>query len=322
MKPPMDKFPTGRRGARKYWVVFLKGIAMGAADSVPGVSGGTIAVITRIYDELICSIRSVNLVAIGVLFRQGPRTAWAYINGNFLLALLAGILLSLRISAAFVLSILNDFFEPVMAFFIGLVLASCWLLRGEMGPLRPMVLLTLTVGVLLTVGVGSIAPLRGAEISSGYLFLCGLVAICAMILPGISGAFLLLVLGVYDYVLTALVEFDVSRILVFGGGCIIGLLAFSRFLAWMLRGYRELAYGFLNGMLAASVYILWPWQQAVSFYQDRSGMLVPLEKQLVLPHHYEQLTGQDPRLLAVVMFCLLGVSLVLVLEKLFRGSVD
>lgn len=308
-------------GLRKYLTLFFKGMAMGAADSVPGVSGGTIAVITRIYDELIYSIRSVDITAFRLLLTEGIGRAWNYINGTFLLVLACGILLSLRLSAGLVLTLLEHNFEVLMAFFVGLVIASSWSLKSECGRWRWLTVSMLLAGMMLTLLVSSLSPYT-AEIGYGYLFLCGLVAICAMILPGLSGAFLLLVLGVYNFVLEALVNLELLTILVFAAGCLTGLLAFSRLLSWTLSRYREYSYAFLTGMLLASVYVLWPWQQVDRYYKDSDGESHVLQAHNVWPTEYELLTGQDPRLVAVLVSCVLGVVLIAGFDKLFRKSVD
>jgi putative membrane protein len=305
---------------KTFWV-FLKGMAMGLADSVPGVSGGTIAVITGIYDEIIFSIRSINLNALRILFVSGIKPAWASINGTFLLALLVGALLSLRLSAQFVLLLLDGFFAPMMAFFTGLVLCSCWYLKDKLGAWNWQRSVFMLGGIGLTIAVSSLSPQSGT-ISSGYLFICGMIAICAMILPGLSGAFLLLMLGVYDYVLNALVNLEIVSIVIFAAGCSLGLLLFSRLIAWALEHYHELSYAFLFGMLVASVYVLWPWQQVVSTYTDHDGLQQPLEKANVLPGNYEQLTEQDPQWLLVLVALVAGCLLIVVFDKLFRKSAD
>jgi putative membrane protein len=317
----MSSNQTAEGDFKKTLVVFLKGMAMGLADSVPGVSGGTIAVICDIYDEIIFSIRSVNLIALQRLFNEGVKPAWSYINGTFLLALLCGALLSLRLSASFVLLMLDNYFAPMMAFFTGLVICSCWYLKEKLGNWDWQVLVAVAGGVGLTLIVSSLSPQSGT-ISNAYLFVCVMVAICAMILPGLSGAFLLLMLGVYDYVLGALVSFDLITILIFAAGCVLGLLLFSRIIGWALKHYHQLSYAFLFGMLIASIYVLWPWQQTLNFYTDHDGNQQSLEKANVLPGSYEQLTGQDPQLLLVLLCLVSGCLLIVVFDKLFRKSAD
>ncbi|MBL4819789.1 MAG: DUF368 domain-containing protein [Gammaproteobacteria bacterium] len=312
---------SGKPLQKNYPLLLLKGMAMGAADSVPGVSGGTIAVIARIYDELIYSIRSIDTRALKLLISEGIKPAWDYINGTFLVVLLCGIVVSLRISAGIVLVLLDNYFEPLMAFFIGLVISSCWFLKAEFGRWNGKIVLAIALGMTLTLLVGSLSP-QSASVSNWYLYFCGLIAICAMILPGLSGAFLLLLLGVYDYMLGALVSLEIVTIAVFIAGCVTGLLLFSRVLAWALKHYRNLSYAFLSGMLLASAYVLWPWQMALSYYTDREGQSQMLEKANVWPGNYESLTGLDPQLV-LVLLCLVGGCVVIVgFNKLFRDPVD
>lgn len=310
------------RTAQRYLILFSKGLAMGAADSVPGVSGGTIAVITRIYDELIYSLRSIDVVALRLLLQGQPRAAWAYINGSFLLVLLCGIVLSLRLSAGTVLWLMDNYYEPLMAFFIGLVLASSWYLKQRFVATSSATGVALVLGALLTIGVSAISPRASTEVGPVYLFFCGMLGICAMILPGLSGAFLLLLLGVYEYLLAALIAWHWSVILIFLSGCVLGLLGFSRLLSWTLRHYHDLSYAFLTGMLVASMWVLWPWQEALSFSIDSHGQLHALEKANLLPQNYLLATGQDPRWLAVLLALGAGLLLIIGFEKLFSKSVD
>ena len=295
---------------------------MGAADSVPGVSGGTIAVISRIYDELIYSLRAIDSQALRLLFKGEVKNAWRHINGSFLLTLLLGIALSLRLSAGTVLLLLENYFAPLMAFFIGLVLASSWYLKGRFVAAGAGVWFALCAGVLLTLAVSALSPQSAVQISLPYLFFCGLLAICAMILPGLSGAFLLLVLGVYEYLLEAVVVWDFAVILVFVSGCVLGLLGFSRLLAWALRHYHNLSYAFLTGMLLASLWVLWPWQEARSFSVDSEGQLHVLEKANIWPQDYLAATGDEPQLLTVVIALIAGFLLIVGFEKLFNVSAD
>ena len=256
-----------RRGQLK---LFLKGVAMGLGDSVPGISGGTIAVITKIYDQLVFSIRAADLRACGLFFTGQFKAFWEYINGTFLLVLALGILSGLLISANTVLFLLENYFVPLMAFFIGMVLASSALLRNEFSLGAWQNILALVLGLLLAVSIGFISP-RSAELSLIYVFFSGAIAISAMILPGLSGAFILLLLGVYEFILGALLGFDLPYIVVFMLGCGVGLLAFSRVLSWLLRDHHQLSYGFITGMLLGSVSALWPWQDSEGGYT----MLLP-----------------------------------------------
>jgi putative membrane protein len=274
--------PTGSMATRRSKVMlFLKGVAMGLGDSVPGISGGTIAVITKIYDQLVFSIRAVDLRACGLFFTGQFKAFWQHINGTFLLILALGILCGLLISANTVLSLLENYFVPLMAFFIGMVLASSALLRNEFSLRTWQNILALFLGFLLAMSIGFITP-RSAELSHIYVFFSGAIAISAMILPGLSGAFILLLLGVYEFILGALLGFDLPYILAFMLGCGVGLLAFSRVLSWLLRAHHELSYGFITGMLLGSISALWPWQQAQAEAGEGYTMLLPALVCLVL----------------------------------------
>jgi putative membrane protein len=237
--------------------LFLKGMAMGAADSVPGISGGTIAFISGIYEELINSIQSINLQALMCLFQKGPTAAWQKVNGNFLLTLVAGIFLSLILFANTVTFLLESYPRFLMSFFVGLILASSWFIFSEIKRMHAGILLLVLLGSALSIGL-SLLPEVSREPSLLYLFFCGAIAICAMILPGISGAFILILLGVYSDVLEAVTTFDILTLGVFMLGCGSGLIVFSNFLAYLFSHYRIHTLAFLLGVLLGSLYTIWP----------------------------------------------------------------
>jgi putative membrane protein len=292
-------------GLRGRVMLFLKGMAMGVADSVPGVSGGTIAVISGIYEDLILALRSCNPIALGTLVKHGITPFWRQIHGSFLLTLISGILLSLILMANTVLYLLSAHAVLVMAFFMGLVMASCWLLRRETGDWGAVALILFTLGFVLTGGSSLLNPLVGSS-SFLYVFLCGMLAICAMILPGISGAFILILLGVYEPMLEALRGWQLDVILVFALGCAIGLLSFSHLLAWLFHYYRGQAYAFITGMLAASLLVLWPWRT-----ENPAGPGLP-----VMPSEYSALAGASARVPEALFFVVLGFGLIMLLARL------
>jgi len=240
-------------------LLFLKGMAMGAADTVPGVSGGTIAFVCNIYEELILSIQRCNFQALRILFGQGLKAAWAYTNGNFLLTLLLGILSSALLLANMVSFLLANYNYQVMAFFIGLILASSLFLRREVKVWDPTKLSLLLIGVLLAVLI-NLLPQSSEQAAAGFVFFSGAIAICAMILPGISGAFILVLLGSYETVLRALSELDVALLSLFAAGCVVGLIAFSNLLTYLLKHFHEKTMALLLGILLGSLYGIWPWQ--------------------------------------------------------------
>jgi len=307
---------------RSSLLLFFKGVAMGMADSVPGVSGGTIAVITRIYDKLIFSIRAVDTTAVRLLFAGQINSLWQHINGNFLLVLAAGILSGLLISANTVLYLLANHFQLLMGFFIGLVLASSWLLRSEFNYRHPVNLGALVIGILTTLVISSFNPGELQSIPLTYLFLSGFVAICAMILPGISGAVVLLIFGVYEFLLTALTEINLPVIAVFASACIAGLISFSRVLSWVLKHHREKGYSFLTGMLIGSIDVLWPWQVTIVGQGNENNAETKLQSSNSLPLNYETVSGNDPVILGVLLCGVAGLILVLVFDKVFASKAD
>ena len=290
-------------------LVFVKGMAMGVADSVPGVSGGTIAVMAGIYEELIHSLKNLNPVSLWEYRKLGLAGFWRSINGNFLLILLLGIVSALYLSANTVLYLLETHYPQLMAFFCGLVLASTFFLRRQVLRWGCLEFAFLVLGVAITLLIAFINPLAGQS-TYLYLFLCGAIAISAMILPGISGAFILLLLGVYDYVLAALRALDVGVIVVFAAGCATGLLSFSHLLSWTFRHYREQTYAFLTGMLLASIVVLWPWKLAPEHGAIGASYLSPSA--------YTAATGTSVTVLTALGFFILGFALVTIFERISR----
>lgn len=244
---------------RKSLMLFLKGMAMGAADTVPGISGGTIAFITNIYEELIFSIQACNLNALKILFKEGIKAAWEKINGTFLLTLLIGIISSAILFANIVVILLENYESYVMSFFVGLILASSLYIWKQIHASGWLSYLLFLGGVLLAVLLNFI-PQGQSQESIFYIFFSGAIAICAMILPGISGAFILLLLGAYETVLEAVRTIDITILLAFITGCIAGLISFSNFLAYMLAHWRQQTLTFLLGVLLGSLYTIWPSQ--------------------------------------------------------------
>lgn len=243
----------------KHFGVFLRGVAMGAADVVPGVSGGTVALITGIYATLIQSLSAINIDFFRLVLKGRIVDAWHHVNANFLLALMAGIAVSLFSLAKVITYGLAQHPEPVYSFFMGLILASSILLWRDITPHRLSHGGWLLIGALFMWGVSELRPVA-IEPTPWLLFGGGAIAICAMILPGISGSFLLLMMGLYSVVLSAIDTLDFATILIFGAGCIVGLLSFVRVLSWLLIRYRNALMSFLVGVLLMSLKVLWPWQ--------------------------------------------------------------
>lgn len=299
----------------RYLLLYLKGVAMGAADVVPGVSGGTIAFISGIYEELIDSLRRINWSAVKVWRAEGLAAAWRHINGSFLLAVFAGVASSLLSLARIIRYAMETHPVLVWAFFFGLVCASIIYVARQLERWRLPEFAGLAVGTALALAVALANPAQLPD-TWWMIFLAGAIAICAMILPGISGSFILLLMGLYSTFLQAISDFDVATLGIFLAGCGFGLLAFSHVLSWLLRRYHGLTLATLTGFLLGSLQMIWPWKHTLSFYENRHGELEPLVQQSVSPGQYADLTGSDPQVALAVFAAFSGVILVLALEFL------
>jgi len=307
-----------QRSVWGYVRLLLKGVLMGAADAVPGVSGGTVAFITGIYEELIHSIRRCDPQALQVLFKQGLKAFWQHINGNFLVTLLAGIGLSLATLAHIVLYLLDQHPVLLWAFFFGLILASVWSVARHVGEWTSIRTLTFFAGALFAYLITSLSP-TAVEATPIFVVISGMIAICAMILPGISGSFILLLLGMYSTILTAVKELQLVTIGLFAFGCILGLLSFTRVLSWAFSRYHSLTLALLGGFLLGSLNKVWPWKYTLSYTINSKGEKVPLVEQNITPQAFFDLTGVDPQTLACVVLAIVGALLVLALDR-NRGS--
>ncbi len=297
------------------WLGLLfKGLLMGAADAVPGVSGGTIAFMTGIYEELIDSLRRCGPQSLQVLFRQGPRAFWQLINGNFLLVLVSGVLLSLVGVARSVLYLLETYPVQLWALFFGLILASTVVIVRMMPGWQRNSVAFFLLGTLLALLVTSLTPMA-LELTPVTAFMGGMIAICAMILPGVSGSFILLLLGLYAPVLAALKGFEWQALSFFVAGCAVGLMAFSRVLHWMFERFHVLTLALLAGFMLGSLNKVWPWKYTVAYTIDSKGQEVALVQDNVLPWSYAELHGEPACLASAVLLAVVGAAMVLALER-------
>jgi putative membrane protein len=294
--------------------LFLRGIAMGAADVVPGVSGGTIAFITGIYEELIDTISNVNISLLKTLKNNGIKAFWNQLNGNFILALLLGIGVSIASLAKLITYLLETHPIIVWSFFFGLVLASIHLVSKEIKKWTIHTVIAFIFGGFIAYWITVLPPIEHSD-AGWYIFISGMIAICAMILPGISGSFILLLLGSYQTILSAVKTFDFYKILIFVVGCIVGLLSFSRLLKWMFNTYKEITIAILSGFLLGSLNKLWPWKNTISTRINSSGEVIPFLQENVSPFKYELITNQSHYLGLAIFSCIIGISLIIILEK-------
>ncbi len=309
------------RGFLAYLLVTLKGMGMGAADVIPGVSGGTIAFISGIYEELVDSIKSINLSNIRKIWITGLHSFWKAVNGNFLLSVVVGILISVMSLARILEYILVNHPIQIWSFFFGLIIASAVFVARKIDRWDLTVLIFLIAGIVAAFIITSFTP---AETTNAYwfIFLSGALAICAMILPGISGSFILLLLGKYQFILNALNEGKIDVIAVLLVGAVIGIISFANLLSWLLKRYHNVTVSILAGFMLGSLNKIWPWKITISTFTDSHGELKPLVQQNVFPGRFEDALQADPQILSAVLFALAGVVLILLFEGLskFRKS--
>ncbi|USD63069.1 DUF368 domain-containing protein [Vibrio sp. SCSIO 43140] len=299
---------------KNYLTTFLKGMAMGAADVVPGVSGGTIAFITGIYDTLLESIRRVNPSLFGIWKREGFKAAFAHINGFFLIALFGGILTSILSLAKFISWALETHPVPVWSFFFGLIMVSVYHMIKQVEQKTLSRFIVLLIGAVFAYSITVLKPLQ-MDPTSLNIFFAGCIAICAMILPGISGSFILLLLGMYTPVLGAVKGLQIDVMALFATGCLVGLLSFSHVLSWLLKRFRDFALVFLTGLMLGTLPKLWPWKETISWRTNSKGEQVPLIQENLSPFNFESVTGQPSQLVIAVVLMLAAIGLVLALEK-------
>lgn len=302
-----------RKGIKDYIGVTLRGMGMGAADVVPGVSGGTIAFITGIYEELINSLANINLAALKLLFSKGISSFWKHINGNFFVALFLGIGISVFSLAKGLTYLLEQYPVVLWSFFFGLILASAILILKSVPKWNVGNGIGLMLGIAVAVFV-SLAQASADGTSLPYIFLSGCIAICAMILPGISGAFILVLLGSYAVVIEGIKDVNLSIIAVFGAGCVIGLLAFSKLLKFLFKNYKSLVLAILTGFLFGSLVKIWPWKNKIMDQPlvTHSDGKIDYATEHVLPNAY---LG-EANLAAAIGMLFFGLLLVLGLEFL------
>lgn len=299
--------------------LFLKGLVIGLCDSVPGVSGGTMAVITNVYERLVFSIGSINGDAAGLLLSGNVGLTWRKVNGNFLLVLGLGIVAGLVLSANTVLVLFQYYPKILSAFFIGLILMSVWVLESQLESRKTKNWAASILGLVVILVIGHVDPIV-ANFSYLYIFFSGMVGICAMILPGLSGALILILLGVYEFVLRALVGLDLDYIMTFAIGCLCGLILFSKGLTFLLTHHKDLTYAVIIGMMLGSVYVLWPWQIMADVNLERDAGQHAGQRIKLLPLNYADLTGASAMIPQIIFAMNLGMLIVFLLNKISNGK--
>ncbi len=290
---------------------------MGAADVVPGVSGGTIAFITGIYEELVNSIKSINLEAIRLFFTGKWKAFWKQINGSFLLAVFGGVFLSVLSLARILEHLLENYPILIWSFFFGLVLASSWVVSRKVGSWNYGRVVALATGIGVAFYITSVTPTTTTD-ASWFVILSGGLASCAMILPGISGSFILLLLGKYEFALQAVNGRIIMDLVLLGSGAVVGLILFSNFLSWLLRKYHDVTIAVLVGFMLGSLNKIWPWKETLkTILVDGEGK--PLVEKNILP----QISGGNDQFFMALLMAAAGIALILLIEVVLgKGKTD
>lgn len=299
--------------------VFFRGMAMGAADIVPGVSGGTIAFITGIYFRLLEAISAAPVAFVRQLLKGHFSAFWRSVDGTFLVCLLAGVLTSVASLASAITWLLTTHPVLIWSFFFGLIVASVWHVGQQVRQVLPVLVIPLTIGIVFAWWVTTLPATELAP--SGLAFFgAGALAICAMILPGVSGSFLLLIIGMYAPVLAAVKTFELAHLGLFVAGCVLGLLSFARVITLAFRYFHDAVLALLTGFMIGALGRVWPWQQTLSWRTNSAGQQIPVSQSPVGPETWANLYGQDPQILLAVAMAVFGLLLVLALEWFGRIS--
>lgn len=291
------------RSLFEYLILTTKGFCMGAADVVPGVSGGTMAFILGIYEELIDAIRSFDLKGIKLILTFKLRDLLNHISWQFVLALGVGILMAIFTLSSVLSWLLQN--KPVLiwSFFLGLILASAFSVSRRVEGWRLYTWLSLLGGVIGTYFLVGLVPVSTPD-DPWFLFLSGAIAICAMILPGISGAFILVLLGKYQFVLEAVNNRDFIILAMVAAGAVIGIAVFSRLLGWLLRSYHDLMVAVLTGLMLGSLRKVWPWKETLETIVGSHGKVIPIVQTNTLPAHWN--------MEVLFALCLIGIGFLIV----------
>ena len=306
------------RGMTKYLALFTKGLAMGAANVIPGVSGGTVALITGIYERLINAIKSFDGQGIKLLLSFKIKELWERIDGNFLIAVFMGIGVSIISLAKLLEFLLENQERYTMAFFFGLILFSVYSVGKTVQKWTAGAVISLLIGTIIAVGIALLAP---ATENPGflYVFLCGIVAICSMILPGLSGSFVLIIMGNYALILGAIGRLEINILLPLMIGCVVGLVAFSHVLAWVFKNYRDITIALMTGFILGSLAIIWPWKHTLKETLLREGKD---PKEVVMGYEWFVPDMGSSETLIAIGLIIVGMLAIWLMEKASGGEVE
>lgn len=290
-------------------------MCIGIADAVPGVSGGTIAFITGIYEELLHSLNEIDLEAGQMLIRFKLAAVWRKINGNFLLTVSAGVITSLFVLVSIIFNLIIHYPVLISSFFFGVIFASVALVLKEIKTWGYKPITVFIVGAVVGYFITTLSPVQTPN-TYWIIFVCGALAISSMIFPGISGAFILILLGKYQFMINSIAAFDLTAIFTFAAGGILGLLTFARLITWILDHYHHITVAVLAGFILGSLNKVWPWRLGLEFATTHKGGQVTVFDKSILPWHFLSETGRDPQLFQAILVMALGVCIVIVTERI------
>lgn len=299
----------------------LKGFGMGAANVIPGVSGGTIALLTGIFTEIIDALNALMDPSSWKMLLKGQfREFWRYIHGTFMVSLLVGVLISIFSLAKLMVYVMHFYPVQTWAFFFGLIIASSVYMIYDIKGWKFVDFLFFAVGIALGVVICTLSPTTTPD-DLWFIFICGAIAVCTMILPGISGSFILVILGKYDYIMQAVNQLNLPVLLVFGLGCVIGILGFSKFLHWLLKRYERATMLTLVGFVIGALVKVWPWNDMTAVAEGqllRSGMTAEVAQAgaQALLNAGNAAQGIDLQIPGAIIWAIAGLALVAVLEYL------
>jgi len=306
----------GPASLKKASVLSLKGLCMGSADVIPGVSGGTIALITGIYEELLLALKSIDATWVKKILNLDLRGALAHVHVRFLLSLFVGIGIAIISLAQLMNYLLHHYPVFTWSFFFGLIAASILVVSRQMGNWTGRAGISFIAGTVVAAFIVNLIPVATPD-ALWFIFLCGVIAICAMILPGISGAFILLILGKYEFITATLKNPFLPQhlviIIVFCLGCLIGLLSFSRLLNYLLKNFHQLTMAFLTGLMVGSMPKIWPWKEILETKMNR-GKAHVIWGSNIMPETI------NTEVLIALGLVIIGFIIVLIIERLARGK--
>lgn len=299
---------------KEYFCLFAKGLGMGAANVVPGVSGGTIALITGIFEKLVDSIKSFDLKAFKFLFTGKFKAFAQYVNLDFLVAVFLGIAISILTFAKLFAFLFDNYPVYIWSFFFGLILASVYFVGKTVSKWNLLVMLMFLLGTAIAIAISVMKPVSENS-SMIYLFICGIIAACSMILPGLSGSFVLILLGNYRLVMIDAVN-DLNFIVLLPVvlGAAVGLIAFSYFLSWVFKKYRNQTIALLTGFILGSMGMIWPWKTS-NFAVDSNGELLMKGGEKIVESYSWNLPSLNMELLIAVLLMIMGIILIWLMEK-------